>query len=70
MDDSKDFLERYFKVKNTIESCATKDHTKVADQMIDNLTVLCFHNSLSYEFYIFYIDKLKSLLNKKIDEIS
>ena len=70
MGNSKEFLEKYSKVKNTIESCTTKDHIKVANQMIDNLIILCLNNSLSYDFYIFYIDKLKSFLNNKIDEIS
>lgn len=70
MGDSREFLDRYAKVKTTIESCTTKEHIKVATQMIDNLIVLCFNNSLSYDFYIFYINKLKSLLKTKIDEIS
>lgn len=70
MGDAKEFLERYSKVKSIIKSCTNKDHTKVANQMIDNLIVLCLNNSLSYDFYIFYINKLKFLLNEKIDELS
>lgn len=66
---SKEFLDRYVKVKDTIESCVSNDHIKVANQMIDNLIVLCLNNSLSYDFYIFYINQLKSILKKKTDEI-
>ena len=70
MGDSKEFLDRYAKTRDTIESCTNKDHLRVANQMIDNLIVLCFNNSLSYDFYIFYINKLKALLKKKTDELS
>lgn len=70
MGDSREFLDRYAKVKQTIESCTTLEHIKVAKQMIDNLVVLCMHNTVPYDFYVFYINQLKSFLNKKINELS
>jgi hypothetical protein len=70
MDDSREFLDRYAKIKNTIDSCETLDHVKVTKRMIDNLSVLCLYNALPYDFYIFYINQLKSLLNKKFNELS
>jgi hypothetical protein len=70
MDDSREFLDRYAKIKNTIDSCETLDHVKVTKRMIDNLSTLCLYNALPYDFYIFYINQLKSLLNKKFNELS
>lgn len=70
MGDSREFLDRYAKVKQTIESCTTLEHIKVAKQMIDNLVVLCMHNTVPYDFYVFYINQLKSFLNKKTNELS
>jgi len=70
MDDSREFLDRYAKIKNTIDSCETLDHVKVTKRMIDNLSTLCLYNTLPYDFYIFYINQLKSLLNKKFNELS
>jgi hypothetical protein len=70
MDDSREFLDRYAKIKNTIDSCETLDHVKVTRKMIDNLSTLCLYNTLPYDFYIFYINQLKSLLNKKFNELS
>lgn len=70
MDDSREFLDRYTKTKQVIESCETLDHVKVARRMINNLSTLCTYNSLSYDFYVFYINQLKSFLNKKENELS
>lgn len=70
MDDSREFLDRYAKIKNTIDSCETLDHVKVTKRMIDNLSTLCLYNTLPYDFYVFYINQLKSLLNKKFNELS
>lgn len=70
MDDSREFLDRYTKTKQVIESCETLDHVKVARHMINNLSTLCIYNSLSYDFYVFYINQLKSFLNKKENELS
>ena len=70
MDDSREFLDRYAKTKHVIESCETLDHVKVARRMINNLSTLCIYNSLSYDFYVFYINQLKSFLNKKENELS
>lgn len=70
MGDSREFLDRYAKVKKVIESCTTLEHTKVAKQMINNLTALCMYNTVPYDFYVFYINQLKSFLNKKIHELS
>jgi hypothetical protein len=70
MEGSREFLDRYTKIKHVIDSCETRDHVKVARQMITNLNTLCIYNALPYDFYIFYINQLKSFLNKKENELS
>jgi hypothetical protein len=70
MEGASEFLEVYTKIIHTIDSCKTLEHIQVTRRMIDNLTTLCVYNSLPYDFYIFYINQLKSLLNKKFNELS
>lgn len=70
MEGASEFLETYTKITHTIDSCKTLEHIQVTRRMIDNLTTLCIYNSLPYDFYVFYINQLKSLLNKKSNEIS
>ena len=70
MEGASEFLERYTKIYDTIDSCETLEHIRVTRRMIDNLNTLCTYNSLPYDFYVFYINQLKSLLNKKSNEIS
>ena len=70
MEGASEFLEAYTIIIYTIDSCKTLEHIQVTRRMIDNLTTLCVYNSLPYDFYIFYINQLKSLLNKKFNELS
>ena len=63
-------IEKYTKVKKVIASCKTLDHTKVAKQMVENLSVLCLGVPLPYEFYATYINNLKFFLKLKIDELT
>jgi hypothetical protein len=70
MGDSREFLDKYVKVRKTIGSCTTLRHTEVAQQMVENLNMSCDHNSLPYDFYASYLTQLKSLLKEKIDELS
>lgn len=70
MEDYRDFIETYIKIKNIIESCTTTPHLKVAKQMIENLTAICLNSHLSYDFYILYINNLKFFLKRKNDELS
>ena len=63
-------IEKYSKVKKVIASCKTLDHTKVAKQMIENLSMMCLGIPLPYEFYSTYINNLKFFLKLKIDEFN
>ena len=70
MDGYLKFVDSYYKVNNVIESCNRIEHTQVSQQMIDNLNVFCSCSKIPYDFYVFYINDLKSSLNKKINELS
>ena len=71
MEEDRDtFIEKYLKVKNVIASCKTLDHTKVARQMVENLSILCLGIPLPYEFYSTYLHNLKFFLKLKIDELT
>jgi hypothetical protein len=63
-------IDKYLKVKKIIASCKTLDHTKVAKQTIENLSIICLGVALPYEFYIVYINNLKFFLKLKIDELT
>ena len=69
-EDRNTFIEKYLKVKNVIASCTTLDHTKVAKQMVENLSLLCLGISLPYEFYSTYLHNLKFFLKLKINELT
>jgi len=64
------FIKKYLKVKKVITSCTTLDHTKVAKQMVENLSMMCLGIPLPYEFYSTYINNLKFFLKLKIDELT
>ena len=69
-EDRNSFIDKYLKVKTVIASCTTLDHTKVAKQMVENLSILCLGISLPYEFYSTYLHNLKIFLKLKINEFT
>ncbi len=69
-EDRNTFIDKYLKVKEVIASCTTLDHTKVARQMVENLSLLCLGISLPYEFYSTYLHNLKFFLKLKINELT
>lgn len=69
-EDRNTFIEKYLKVKKVIASCKTLNHTKVAKQMVENLSVMCLGVALPYEFYATYINNLKFFLKLKNDELT
>jgi len=69
MNDHKKIIDAYDKIKVTIHTSITDEHSAVVNNMISNLMILCLSEHLPYDYYILYIKNLKREVKERLKHL-